>query len=97
VAKKPPQSQRGGSHGLTQWTSAGLRPKKENIKKINFKNCFFFFFFFFGFPPSGVAPRMSAGLSKIIQTYVKSTINTVFPSFLFVGVFLQEKIGISST
>jgi hypothetical protein len=34
--------------------------------------------------------------SKIIQMYVKSTTNTVFCSFLFVGVFLQAKIGISS-
>jgi hypothetical protein len=33
---------------------------------------------------------------KIIQMYVKSTTNTVFCSFLFVGVFLQAKIGISS-
>jgi hypothetical protein len=29
--------------------------------------------------------------------YVKNTTNTVFCSFLFVGVFLQAKIGISST
>jgi hypothetical protein len=29
--------------------------------------------------------------------YVKSTTNMVFCSFLFVGVFLQAKIGISST
>jgi hypothetical protein len=28
--------------------------------------------------------------------YVKNTINTVFCSFLFVGVFFQAKIGISS-
>jgi hypothetical protein len=28
--------------------------------------------------------------------YVKNTTNTVFCSFLFVGVFLQAKIGISS-
>jgi hypothetical protein len=34
--------------------------------------------------------------SKIIKMYVKSTTNTVFCSFLFVGVFLQAKIGISS-
>jgi hypothetical protein len=34
--------------------------------------------------------------SKIIQMYVKSTTNTVFCSFLFVGIFLQAKIGISS-
>jgi hypothetical protein len=34
--------------------------------------------------------------SKIIQMYVKNTTNTVFCSFLFVGVFLQAKIGISS-
>jgi hypothetical protein len=29
--------------------------------------------------------------------YVKNTTNTVFCSFLFVGVFLQAKIAISST
>jgi hypothetical protein len=34
--------------------------------------------------------------SKIIQMYVKNTTNTVFCSFLFVGVFLQAKIEISS-
>jgi hypothetical protein len=31
--------------------------------------------------------------SKIIQMYVKNTTNTVFCSFLFVGVYLQEKLG----
>jgi hypothetical protein len=34
--------------------------------------------------------------SKIIQMYVKNTTNTEFCSFLFVGVFLQAKIGISN-
>jgi hypothetical protein len=34
--------------------------------------------------------------SKIIQMYVRNTTNKVFCSFLFVGVFLQAKIGISS-
>jgi hypothetical protein len=34
--------------------------------------------------------------SKIIQMYVKNTTNTVFCSFLFVGVFLQAEIGSSS-
>jgi hypothetical protein len=34
--------------------------------------------------------------SKIIQMYVKNTTNTLFCSFLFVGVFLQAEIGISS-
>jgi hypothetical protein len=41
VGKKPPQSQKGGSHGLTPWTSAGLSPKEP--KK---KNIFYFFYFF---------------------------------------------------
>jgi hypothetical protein len=34
--------------------------------------------------------------SKIIQMYVKNIANTVFCSFIFVGVYLQAKIGISS-
>jgi hypothetical protein len=34
--------------------------------------------------------------SKIIQMYVKNTTNTVFCTFLLVGVFLQAKIGFSS-
>jgi hypothetical protein len=34
--------------------------------------------------------------SKIIQMYVNNTTNTLFCSFLFVGVFLQAKIGISN-
>jgi hypothetical protein len=33
--------------------------------------------------------------SKIIQMYVKNKTNMVFCSFIFVGVFLQGKIGIS--
>jgi hypothetical protein len=44
VGQKPPQSQKGGSHGLTPWTSAGLSPKEEkNLKnlKIYKKNLLF--------------------------------------------------------
>jgi hypothetical protein len=32
VGKKPPQSQKGGSHGLTSRTSAGLSSKEEKKK-----------------------------------------------------------------
>jgi hypothetical protein len=41
VGKKPPQSQKGCSHGLTPWTSAGLSPKEAKNQK---KNYFFIFF-----------------------------------------------------
>jgi hypothetical protein len=40
VGKKPPQSQKGGSHGLTLRTSAGLSPEEEKKKQ--------FLFFFLG-------------------------------------------------
>jgi hypothetical protein len=43
VGKKPPQSQKGGSHGLTPRMSAGLSPKEKinelkikKIKKVGF-------------------------------------------------------------
>jgi hypothetical protein len=35
VGKKPPQSQKGGSFGLTPRMSAGLSPKEQKIKKRN--------------------------------------------------------------
>jgi hypothetical protein len=34
VGKKPPQSQKGGSHGLTPRMSAGLSPKEKKFKKF---------------------------------------------------------------
>jgi hypothetical protein len=53
VGKKPPQSQKGGSHGLT------LRP----AGKPNYFYFLFFIFYILFFAPSGLAPRTSAGLS----------------------------------
>jgi hypothetical protein len=43
VGKKPPQSQKGGSHGLTPPTSAGLSAK-EIFYFFIFIFCFFVFF-----------------------------------------------------
>jgi hypothetical protein len=51
VGKKPPQSQKGGSHGLTPRTSAGLSPKEEKKFKFKKKNTIFIFIFIFGFLP----------------------------------------------
>jgi hypothetical protein len=51
VGKKPPQSQKGGSYGLTPRTSTRLSPKEQNKKNKNKNknknNCFFFFFSFY--------------------------------------------------
>jgi hypothetical protein len=48
VGKKPPQSEKGGSHGLTPWTSPGLSTKEPKTKKNKKKkkNIFFFNNFF---------------------------------------------------
>jgi hypothetical protein len=46
VGKKPPQSQMGGSHGLTPRMSMGLSPKKQKKKKKE-KNNFIFIFIIF--------------------------------------------------
>jgi hypothetical protein len=41
VGKKPPQSQKGGSHGLTPQTSAGLSPKEKLFIYLFLFFCFF--------------------------------------------------------
>jgi hypothetical protein len=49
VGKKPPQSQKGGSHGLTPRTSAGLslKEKKNKKQKIKIFIIIVFYFLFF--------------------------------------------------
>jgi hypothetical protein len=61
VGKKPPQSQKGGSHGLTPRDVRGAKPEGgKNTKNKKIKK--------FGFPPRhkrpGGAPRGRLGLAK---------------------------------
>jgi hypothetical protein len=51
VGKKPPQSQKGGSHGLTPRNSTGLSPKEDGILFLFLYYYFILFYFIFGFPP----------------------------------------------
>jgi hypothetical protein len=74
VGKKPPQSQKGGSHGLTSRMSTGLSPKeekKEGKKKLIFLyiNYYFIIIFFGSLPghrwPHGAPPgRLRPQINK---------------------------------
>jgi hypothetical protein len=78
VGKKPPQSQKGGSHGLTPWTSAGLSMKQKR-KEI----FYFLFLFLFLLSSWAQAARRSSARSPASNKQKKKKKKTLFLNFIF--------------
>jgi hypothetical protein len=95
VGKKPPQSQKGGSHGLTLQTSVGLSPneEKEKIKKIKEIEIYIYIIFAGRRRPRGASPGRLCpeGKSKKIKSlylYLYFILYYLFILFFLIFLFL---------